>query len=53
MLTLSEGKDPNWAKVVAETAMEIHLFTKKRKDAPVHFAVQKYATSRSNVMKAS
>ena len=33
--------------------MEIHLFEKNKSDAPVHLGVQKYATSRSNVMNAS
>ncbi len=35
------------------TIMEIHLFAKNKIDAPVRLAVQKYATSRSNVMTVS
>ena len=55
LLTLSDGKDakPIKARIFSDRA--IHLFAKYKSDAPVilRLAVQKHATSRSNVTKAS
>ncbi len=53
LLTLSEEKVACSMNSVMKYTMLIHSFAKYKRDAPLGLLVQKYATSRSNMMKTS